>query len=96
MKTVITKTGNQKNNYCYIEHKNKTIIKNCKIQNSYTIIPTAIIKEKPLINIKKAITKGAIITLKPTEELEIELENIINYITSKGYQIISLEKQLKE
>lgn len=96
MKTIITKTGKQKNNYCYTEKQNKTILKNCELQNSYTIIPTAIIKEKPYINIKTKIEKGSIISLETNKELENELENIINYIKSKGYQIKSLEKELKE
>ncbi len=96
MKTIITKTGKQKNNYCYAENKNKTTLKSCSIQNSYTIIPTATIKEKPYINIKTEIKKGALISLETNKELENQLENIINYIKGKGYQINPLEKELQE
>ncbi|MCI9110376.1 MAG: polysaccharide deacetylase family protein [Bacilli bacterium] len=96
MKTIITKTGNQKNNYCYTPTKNKQILKNCSIHNSYTIIPTKIINERPFITIKNNINKGSLIMLNTSKELENELENIINYIISKGYQIQNLEKVLKE
>lgn len=95
MKTIITNTK-QNNNYCLAETKNKTIINICSMQDSYTIIPTAIIKEKPFINIKQNINKGSLIVLEGGSELENELENIINYVISKGYQIKSLEKVLQE
>ena len=95
MKTIITNTK-QNNNYCFAKTKNKTILNNCSIQNSYTIIPTAIIKDRPFINIKQNINKGSLIVLEGGSELENELENIINYVISKGYQIKSLEKVLQE
>jgi len=96
MKTIVTNTGKQKYNYCYTNNKNKKTLKNCSLQNSYTIIPTIQIKDRPFINIKNNINKGSLISLEVTQELETELENIINYITSRGYQIVSLEQELKE
>jgi len=96
MKTIITKTGKQNKNYCYTQTKNKNVLKACSVQNSYTIIPLAIIKEKPSINIKNYIDKGSLIMLEVNKELETELENIINYITSKGYKLKSLENILQE
>ncbi len=96
MKTIITNIGPQIYNYCYTEKPNKTILKTCEIQNSFTIMPTAIIKKNPFINIKKKLKPGTIISLEVTEELENELELIINYITNKGYVVTSLEKLLEE
>lgn len=96
MKTIITSAKKQKNNYCYTQTKNKKILKQCNLQNSYTIIPKTTIKDRPFINIKNNIDKGALIMLEGNKELEKELENIINYIISKGYKIQSLEKVLKE
>lgn len=96
MKTIITSTKQQKNNYCYTKTKNKNVLNNCKINDSYTIIPTAIIKDRPFINAKNNINKGALILIENSSQLEIELENIITYIMSKGYKITSLEKELKE
>lgn len=96
MKTIITNIGPQLYNYCYTEKPNKSLLKTCKIQNSITIMPNIIIKKKPLINIKKTILPGAIISLEVNESLISELTNILNYITSKGYNIKPLEDLLKE
>ena len=95
MKTIIINIGNQKYNYCLTDKPNKIIINNCKIQNSYTILSKSI-KTKPLINIKKTLKPGSIITLEVNDELNRELEAIINYIESKGYIISPLEEGLKE
>ena len=95
MKTIITNIGPQKYNYCYTKNENKTILKNCKLQDSYTIMPK-IIKEKPLINIKTHLKPGNIISIEVNEELKKELEVLLNYIESRGYSIKSLEEGLKE
>lgn len=96
LKTIITNTGNQKYNYCYTEKKKELILNNCEKQKSYTIIPTSIIKDRPYINIKNNLKKGAIISLYVDNKTIQELPNIINYILGKGYKIVSLEKLLEE
>ena len=96
MKTIITNIGPQKYNYCYTEKENKEIIKNCKLQDSYTIIPTIVIKKSPLINIKKNLKPGFIISLEVDKNTDKEIETILNYIISKGYNIKALEDGLKE
>ncbi|MBR3199377.1 MAG: polysaccharide deacetylase family protein [Bacilli bacterium] len=96
MKTIITNIGNQKNNYCYTEKEKKEIIKNCKLHDSYTIKPTIIIKNNHLLNIKKLLRPGFIISLEVNNNLNNEIETILNYIDSKGYTIKSLEEGLKE
>ncbi len=93
MKSIIS---NYQNNYCYTENKNIEIINICKNQNSRTIIPTKIISNYPLINVKNNLKSGAIISFKVNSILNKELENIINYIQSKGYKIVSLEKLLSQ
>ena len=96
MKTIITNIGTQIYNYCYTEKPNKKILKICSIQNSITIMPQIIIKNKPYLNIKKQILPGSIISLDANSELNSQIEVILNYITSKGYNIKSLEELLKE
>lgn len=96
MKTILTNIGNQIYNYCYTEKPNKKILKICDIQNSITIMPQIIIKNKPYLNLKKTILPGAIISLEVNNELNSEIETIINYIKAKGYNIKSLEELLKE
>ena len=96
MKTIITNIGNQKYNYCLTNKPNKIILNNCKIQNSYTIMTDNIINTRPLTNIKKMLKPGNIIIMKVNEELKKEIEVIVNYIDSRGYNILPLEEGLKE
>ena len=96
MKTIITNIGNQIYNYCYTEKPNKSILKICTIQNSITIMPQIIIKQNPLLNLKKTILPGAIISLDINQSLKRELPAILNYIKSKGYNLKPLEQLLKE
>ena len=96
MKTIITNIGNQKYNYCLTDKPNKKIINNCKIQNSYTIMTKNIIKTNPLINIKRMIKPGSIIVMDVNKEVIKELETVLNYLESRGYNVMSLEAGLKE
>lgn len=96
MKTIITNIGPQKYNYCFTQKPNNEIIKLCKLQDSYTIMPNNIIKSNPLLNVKKNIKPGMIITLEVNQNTNKEIEAILNYIESKGYNIKSLEEGLKE
>ncbi len=96
MKTIITNSGSQKYNYCYAATQNAATLKVCHLQNSYTIKPTAIISQRPFINVKQNLKPGALISLELTDELNTEIENIVNYIISKGYKLKSLESILEE
>ncbi len=96
MKTIITNIGNQKYNYCYTVKPQKKVLKTCQIQDSYTIIPTAVINHNFLTKVKKNLKAGGIISLEVNQELNTQIEAIVNYIISKGYAIKSLENQLKE
>ena len=95
MKTIITNIGNQKYNYCLTNKPNRVILRNCKLQNSYTIMGSSI-KNKPFINIKKSLNPGSIIIFDVNDELINQIEVIINYIYSKGYSIKSLEEGIRE
>ena len=96
MKTILTNIGPQKYNYCFAKKENKIIIKMCNLQDSYTILSKNIIKNSPLLNVKKQLNPGSIIVLEVNKELNSQIEAIINYINSKGYSIVSLEEGLKE
>lgn len=96
IKTIITNIGPQTYNYCYTESPDEDILKICTAQDSITIMPSIIISKNPLSNIKKELSSGAIISLKVTDSLNNEFESILNYISAKGYSIVSLEELLKE
>lgn len=96
MKTVFISDKFQKNNYCYVEKPDDAVLKICKVQNSYTIIPTIVIKNRPFVQIKENLKPGNILLFYVNSKTKTELENIINYIKAKGYSIKSLEKLLDE
>ncbi len=96
IKTIVTNIGPQTYNYCYTAKPNKKIIKICSLNDSFTIMPTKIIKHSPLLNLKKSLTPGAIISFEVDSTLNNQIEPIINYILSKGYTIASLEDHLRE
>ena len=68
----------------------------CKNSNNYTIKPNIIIEKYPLKEIKENIKPGSIIAIKINDTLTKELGLIINYINSKGYQIVNLSEHLSE
>ena len=96
MNTIVTKIGNQKYSYCYTEEENEEILKICKNNSSYTIMPNIIVKNNPLITIKQNLEKGSIISLKINDTTINELPLIIEYINSKDLNIVNLEELLDE
>ena len=94
--TVIKELNNQKNNYCYLEEKNKDSLNLCSKYKNYTIIPNIVVKNNPLKEVKENLVNGAIISFKINDVVIDELSTIINYISAKGYNIVSLEEHLNE
>lgn len=93
MDTIIKKVGKQKEGYCL--YKNDNNIKYCQLLDNYTINPI-IIDDSYLLNVKKNLTNGGMIALKHSKNMEKELETIIKYIKSRGYDIVNLETNLSE
>lgn len=92
---ILKTIGKQKNNYCYYTEKENNL-KACTLKKNYTIKPSILVKENPLIEIKQKITSGSIIELKINKKTIEELPHIINYIKQKGYQIDTIENHLNE
>ncbi len=92
--SVIKRTLDQNINYCYTEEKNIDLLENCTLQKNLTIMPT--IKYNSINDIKENIANGSIIALPYSNKLIEELEVIINYINSKGYEIVDLNDLLSE
>lgn len=87
---------NQKNKYCLNEEKNPEGLKICTINHNYTVTPNIILKNNLLSNIKKHLIRGSIISMETNSHTIKELSVIINYIRSKGYEIVPLSKHLEE
>ena len=92
-KDIIKKIGKQKHEYCYTEKKNKKILNLC---NDYVFIPNIIIKNNSYEYTKYNLKNGSIIAYKINNRFIEELPIIINYIKSKGYDIVTLSKLLEE
>lgn len=82
--------------FCYLEKENINTLNICSINKMKTIIPSIITTKKPLIEIKKQIEKGSLISFNINSTTENELNLIINYIKQKGYKIDILSKHLEE
>lgn len=96
MNTIVTKIGNQKYTYCYVEEENNKILDICSKYNSYTIKPNIVVKTNPFITIRQNLEEGSIISLKVNNNTLTELSLIIEYIFSKGLNIVNLEELLDE
>lgn len=86
----------QTNQYCYDKNENIKTLKQCAMNKKYTIRPNIIIKDHPLKEIKQQIKSGALIELPINDKTNQELELIIKYIKSKGYEIKNLDEHLSE
>lgn len=90
---IITRTMNNKPVYCLSKTKNKDNINVCSYSNMYTIIPSI---NGGYNDIKSNLSNGNIILLDTSINTVNELNLIINFINSKGYDIVSLDKLLSE
>lgn len=90
---IITRTMNNKPIYCLSKTKNKDNINVCSYSNMYTIIPSI---NGWYNDIKSNLSNGNIILLDTSINTVNELNLIINFINSKGYDIVSLDKLLSE
>lgn len=95
MNTIVTKIANQKNTYCY-NVDNIEYLKICSNNNSYTIRPSIIINDNLLIEIKNNIQNGSIIAIDLNEYTLKQLSLAIEFINSKGLNIVNIEKLLNE
>ena len=87
------KSLGQPQNYCLNPAENQ--YKYCTLEKSY-ILKTDIIKDNHYIDINHNLTNGKIFYFASNAKLVNELDTIINYIKSKGYKIIPLNKFLNE
>lgn len=88
-------TGNAAQ-YCYADYDNKEVIELCSKLKLHTVTPTIKITNSPFQEIKDKLQNGAIISLPINSIVEEELPTIINYIKSRGYQLVTLQTLLSE
>lgn len=87
--TLINRLSNNKSNYCLVNDKDDEVLSICKDSDMYTIIPNI---TGGYYNIKNNLSNGSIILLDSMNDINV----IIKYIMSKGYNIVTLSKLLSE
>ena len=93
MKTILT-SSLQKHNYCYTEKADDEVIDICSLQNSYTVMPRLVVKNRLFTMVKNNLSPGLIVVININNNTVSELEYMIDYVKSKGYEIKPLEKLL--
>jgi len=96
MDMVIKKINNQRNSFCYSKEDNESNLVACVQKNNYTIRPIEISEKTPLVDIKKNLNAGSILSLDINSQVRKELSTIIIFIKSKGFNIDNLENHLLE
>lgn len=94
--SVIKKNIKRNYTYCYSETDNNDIASICSKNNDYTVIPSIILKNNFLNNVKNNLEGGSIISINITDSNKEELPILINYIISKGFMIKPLNIHLEE
>lgn len=88
---LISLNGRNESNYCLFENKNKDSLKLCSDYGMKSIKGN-FIKENVYSSVKKNLSNGSIIIFD-TDEID-EIKASINYIISKGYNIVTLDELL--
>lgn len=94
MDTIIKSLTNQKQGYCYYTN-NTNNLDYCVKYKNYTIKPIEI-KNNLLNEVKNNLKNGAMLSFEISNNQIKELDSIINYIISKGYEIVNINKLLNE
>ena len=82
------------NNFYCVKTNDFDILSYCKKEKINTIKIVNYIDKDLLLNTKKILNKGIIIFIKENYQNTSELSSTINYIKSRGYNIVSIDKLL--
>lgn len=96
MDMVIKKINKQSTGFCYSVEDNQENIDTCKLKNDFTIKPTIISENTPLVDIKNKLESGSLLSLRVNSQVRKQLSTIIIYIKSKGYKLTNLEEHVLE
>ena len=91
---LIETISNNNSNYCITDKKDNEILNSC---NNYdmNVIKTKYYTNDDMIEIKENLSNGNIITISNLDDVS-KIKIYINYILSKGYDIVNLDKLLNE
>lgn len=86
---LINRLSNNKSLYCLVSSKNSGVLNTCKDNDMYVVLPNI---TGGYYEVKNNLSNGSIILLDKINDID----NVIRYINSKGYNIVSLSKLLSE
>ena len=86
----------QDTSYCYTEKENKETLDICTLNKNQTIMPSIKVIGSINDDFKKELKNGSIIAIEPNDTTMNELPILINYIKSKGFDIVTLKTLLQE
>ena len=84
---------NEDNRFCFSPYKRDSVLNICSKYKLHTIVPGLIINNNMLYLTKENLTPGLIIKMPNTV---YSLNTTIDYIKSRNYKIVKLEKLLEE
>lgn len=90
---IIKRVSNNEPKYCLVKEKNKNNLNVCSYTDMYTVMPNL---NGSYNEIKTKLENGSIILFDTTSNITNELSYMIDFIISKGYNILSLEELLTE
>lgn len=82
--------------YCYSEVENPDVLNLCSKLKMHTIKPYIRIDENLLKEVKSSLSNSIIISIKSSSSNISELSSLIDYVISKGYDIVSLDNLISE
>lgn len=82
--------------YCYSEVENPDVLNLCSKLKMHTIKPYIRIDGNLLKEVKSSLSNSIIISIKSSSSNISELSSVIDYVISKGYDIVSLDNLISE
>ena len=82
--------------YCYSEVENSDVLNLCSKLKMHTIKPYIKIDDDLLKEVKSSLSNSIIISIKSSKSNISELSSVIDYVISKGYDIVSLDNLISE
>ena len=82
--------------YCYSEVENSAVLNLCSKLKMHTIKPYIRIDDNLLKEVKSSLSNSIIISIKSSSSNISELSSVIDYVISKGYDIVSLDNLISE
>ena len=86
---LINRITNNKSLYCLVSSKNSEVLNICKDNNMYVVLPNII---GGYYEVKNSLSNGSIILVDKMNDID----NVIRYINSKGYNVVTLGRLLSE